>query len=138
LFCFDSYSKQTNKASKSNKLPNNNQRLRVCVFFNRGFLSLLFYLFPSSSTINCYLESFKKEWNIERTGGMSGMGLNIEEISGLEVAMLQRKLEENLPGKMYFWGKVFGTTQDYLIVHNIDPYAVFPEKKYYFWYDYVI
>ena len=43
--------------------------------------------------------------NIERTGGMSGMGLNIEEISGLEVAMLQRKLEENLPGKMYFWGE---------------------------------
>jgi hypothetical protein len=72
--------------------------------------------------------------NIERTGGFSGMGLNIEEISGLEVAMLQRKLEENLPGKMYFWGKVFGSTQDYLIIHNIDPYAVFPEKKYYFWY----
>jgi hypothetical protein len=38
-----------------------------------------------------------------------------------------------LPGKMYFWGKIFGTTQDYLIVHNIDPYAAFPEKKYYFW-----
>ena len=68
-----------------------------------------------------------------RTGGMSGMGLNIEESSGLEVVMLQRKLEENLPGKMYFWGKIFGTTQDYLIVHTIDPYAVFPEKKYYFW-----
>ena len=49
--------------------------------------------------------------NIERTGGMLGMGLNIEEISGLEVAMLQRKLEENLPGKMYFWGKVFGMTR---------------------------
>lgn len=70
---------------------------------------------------------------MERTGGMLGMGLNIEEISGLESAMLQRKLEENLPGKMYFWGKVFGTTQDYLIVHNIDPFATFPLKKYYFW-----
>lgn len=61
------------------------------------------------------------------------MGLNIEEISGLEVAMLQRKLEENLPGKMYFWGKVFGTTQDYLIVYTINPFAIFPDKTYYFW-----
>ena len=64
---------------------------------------------------------------------MSCNGLNLEEISGLEIAMMKRKLEENLPGKMYFWGKIFGTTQDYLIVHNIDPYAAFPEKKYYFW-----
>jgi hypothetical protein len=71
--------------------------------------------------------------NIERTGGICCMGLNIEEISGLEVAMLQRKLEENLPGKMYFWGKVFGTTQDYLIVYTINPFAIFPDKTYYFW-----
>jgi Radial spokehead-like protein len=71
--------------------------------------------------------------NIERTGMMSCNGLNLEEISGLEIAMMKRKLEENLPGKMYFWGKIFGTTQDYLIVHNNDPYAAFPEKKYYFW-----
>jgi hypothetical protein len=70
--------------------------------------------------------------NIERTG-ICCMGLNIEEISGLEVAMLQRKLEENLPGKMYFWGKVFGTTQDYLIVYTINPFAIFPDKTYYFW-----
>lgn len=71
--------------------------------------------------------------NIERTGMMSCNGLSFEEISGLEIAMMKRKLEENLRGKMYFWGKIFGTTQDYLIVHNIDPYAAFPEKKYFFW-----
>lgn len=48
--------------------------------------------------------------------------------------MLQRKLEENLSGKMYFWGKIAGATQDYLIVHNINPFQEFPEKKYYYWY----
>jgi len=46
--------------------------------------------------------------------------------------MLQRKLQENLVGQMYFWGKMFGTTQDYLIVHHIDPFAEFPDKKYYY------
>jgi len=70
--------------------------------------------------------------NIGRIGELNGNTLNVEEVSGLEAAMMQRKLEENLPGKMHFWGKVFGSTQDYLVVFNIDPYAVFPEKKYYF------
>lgn len=70
---------------------------------------------------------------ISRVGPLLGFGLNIEEYSGLEVAMLQRKLQENLPGEMYFWGKIFGSTQDYLIVFNVDPFAEFPEKKFYFW-----
>ena len=72
--------------------------------------------------------------NVGMVNEMLGMGLNVEELSGLEVAMMQRKLQENLNGGMSFWGKVFGTTQDYLIVCNIDPYNSFPEKKYYFWY----
>lgn len=71
--------------------------------------------------------------SVHRIAQVHGNGLNIEEFSGLEVAMLQRKLQENLDGKMFFWGKIFGTTQDYLIVHHIDPFADFPEKKYYFW-----
>lgn len=70
---------------------------------------------------------------ISRISPISGYGLNIEEESGLEVAMMQRKLQENLVGKMYFWGKIFGTTQDYLIVHNINPFDEFPEKNFYFW-----
>eukprot|EP01032_Pedospumella_encystans_P037363 gene37363-42319_t len=52
--------------------------------------------------------------SVHRISQVQGQGLNIEEFSGLEVAMLQRKLQENLVGKMYFWGKIFGTTQDYL------------------------
>lgn len=72
--------------------------------------------------------------NLARAGPMAGRGLSIEESSGLEVACMQRQLEENLPGKMYFWGKIEGNTQDYLIVYNVDPNAEFPEKKYYFWY----
>lgn len=70
--------------------------------------------------------------NMARAGPMAGRGLSIEESSGLEVACMQRQLEENLPGKMYFWGKIEGNTQDYLIVYNVDPNAEFPEKKYYF------
>lgn len=70
--------------------------------------------------------------NIQRLGPLLSSGLNTEEISGLEVATLQRKLEENLSGKMYFWGKIYGTTQDYFVVFNINPYDEFPVKKYYF------
>ena len=70
--------------------------------------------------------------NLHRLGPLLSTGLNIEEKSGLEVSTLKRKLEENLPGKMYFWGKIFGTTQDYLIVYTIDPFDEFPEKKFYF------
>jgi hypothetical protein len=71
--------------------------------------------------------------SLARLGPMSGRGLSIEETSGLEVAALQRQLEENLTGRMYFWGKIEGNTQDYLVCYNVNPHAVFPEKKYYFW-----
>ena len=71
--------------------------------------------------------------NITRLSKLNGATLSTEEISGLETAMVQRKLKENLAGKMTFWGKIYGSTQDYLIVYNINPFAEFPDKKYYFW-----
>lgn len=70
--------------------------------------------------------------NIHRLGPLLAATLTPEEFSGLEVAMLQRKLQENLTGKMLFWGKIYGTTQDYFIVYNINPFDEFPEKKFYF------
>lgn len=70
--------------------------------------------------------------NVFRNAAINGNGLNSEEFSGLEVAMLQRKLQENLNGSMMFWGKIYGTTQDYLVVYNVDPFAEFPDKKFYF------
>jgi len=70
--------------------------------------------------------------NIARVGALIGAGLSTEEISGLESSMLLRKLQENLTGKMFFWGKVNGSTQDYLVVYNVDPFGEFPDKKYYF------
>ena len=73
---------------------------------------------------------------LHRVGPLNGATLNTEEISGLESAMQQRKLEENLVGKMCFWGKIYGSTQDYLIVYNTNPFLEFPTKKFYFWYDY--
>jgi hypothetical protein len=73
--------------------------------------------------------------NISKVSGVSGHTLNMEEIAGLEVAILQRRREESLLGKMLFWGKLFGSTQDYLVVANVDgtPSADFPTKKYYYW-----
>jgi hypothetical protein len=71
--------------------------------------------------------------HLERVSPVSVNSLNIEEVSGLEVAMLQRKREENLPGRLLFWGKIFGATQDYLIVLYIDTTTEYPSKKYYYW-----
>lgn len=70
---------------------------------------------------------------IQRTGPLQGFTLNIEEVAGLEVGMLQRKLQENLPGKFLFWGKIFGSTQDYLVVYHVSPYDEFPDKSFYYW-----
>jgi hypothetical protein len=67
-----------------------------------------------------------------QVGPLLGQGLSIEEVSGLEVAMMQRKLQENLQGKMMLWGKVMGSTQDYLVVFHVNPFDEFPEKKFYF------
>jgi len=71
--------------------------------------------------------------NITRLSALNGASLNGEEMSGLQVAMQQRKLEENLIGKLYFWGKIFGSKQDYLIVFLLDTTGEFPSRKYYFW-----
>jgi hypothetical protein len=72
-------------------------------------------------------------FNVHRLGSLFGVGLNTEEFSGLEVAILKLQLNENLNGKMQFWGKIYGETQDYLIVSHVDPFYEFPEKTYYFW-----
>lgn len=71
--------------------------------------------------------------SLSKIAPVSGQTLNIEEISGLESAMVERKLEEKLTGKFQFWGKIFGSTQDYLIVQCMDLYSEFPEKTFYFW-----
>ena len=72
--------------------------------------------------------------NIGRIASVCTSTLNVEDAAGLEVAMLQRKREENLNGKLFFWGKIYGTTQDYLVIYSLDSSKDFPEKKYYFWY----
>lgn len=61
-----------------------------------------------------------------------GADLSSEEYAGLESAMIQRRLQENLGGKMLFWGKISGTNQDYLIVYSLDTFPEFPTKKFFF------
>ncbi len=71
--------------------------------------------------------------NVVKMAAVLGNGLNKEEESGLEVAMLLRKLQEKLDnGPMLFWGKINGATQDYYIVVYVDRFAEFPDKKFYF------
>jgi len=70
--------------------------------------------------------------NINRLCALSDASLSCEEASGLQVAMLQRRLEESLPGKLFFWGKIFGSKQDYLVVFCLEPNTEFPTRKYYF------
>lgn len=69
---------------------------------------------------------------LPKISSVSGQTLNVEEMSGLESGMVERKLEEKLTGKMKFWGKIFGSTQDYLIVECMDLYGEFPEKSFYY------
>lgn len=70
--------------------------------------------------------------NVSKLGALNGQTLSIEETAGLEMAMSKRKLEENITGKLQFWGKVFGNTQDYLIVSSTDTTADFPDKKFFY------
>jgi radial spoke head protein 9 len=53
-------------------------------------------------------------------------------LAGLETALLQTKLQENLNNSLDFWGKIIGKTQDYLVAQYINSYADFPLKKFYF------
>ena len=71
--------------------------------------------------------------NIQRIAPFTGHTLNQEEVSGLEVGILQRRLEENLTGKVFFWGKIFGSKQDYTVIYCLDTLTEFPVKKYFYW-----
>lgn len=68
---------------------------------------------------------------VSQISSVCGHTLNTEEVTGLENSMLQRELEEK-KGKMQFWGKIYGTVQDYLIVFSRDMSKNFPSKKFYF------
>jgi hypothetical protein len=62
-----------------------------------------------------------------------GNSLNEEERFFLEKSMLQTKLEQKLTGKMLFWGKIFGTSKDYLVAVNIaNREEEFPDKTFFY------
>ncbi|GMI04721.1 hypothetical protein TrRE_jg4413 [Triparma retinervis] len=64
--------------------------------------------------------------------GPSGFTLSPEEASGLEVAMIQRQMEEKMSSPLSFWGKLMGDEQDYLVAFALVPAFGFPTKKFYF------
>jgi len=57
----------------------------------------------------------------------------MEEKAAMQISMLQRSREENV-GKLYFWGKIMGETNDYLIAYALSPTFGFPTKKFFYWY----
>jgi len=61
----------------------------------------------------------------------SGQCLSVEEKAGLEIAMVQRANDEQF-SSMYFWGKIQGTTDDYLIAYGLLPSYDYPQKKFFF------
>eukprot|EP00615_Pteridomonas_danica_P003138 CAMPEP_0114347878 /NCGR_PEP_ID=MMETSP0101-20121206/14271_1 /TAXON_ID=38822 ORGANISM="Pteridomonas danica, Strain PT" /NCGR_SAMPLE_ID=MMETSP0101 /ASSEMBLY_ACC=CAM_ASM_000211 /LENGTH=273 /DNA_ID=CAMNT_0001485489 /DNA_START=34 /DNA_END=855 /DNA_ORIENTATION=+ len=63
--------------------------------------------------------------------GPSGNTLSMEEKAAMQISMLQRSREENV-GKLYFWGKIMGETNDYLIAYALSPTFGFPTKKFFY------
>lgn len=59
--------------------------------------------------------------------------LNVEERSGLEVAMTARSLREGLD-RMFFWGKIIGSDGSYLVCYALlpDSDGGVPAKKFYY------
>lgn len=64
--------------------------------------------------------------------GFSGRTLNIEERAGLEVAINKRKVEDGLR-EAFFWGKLYGEEDDYLVVYGFGESLDFPRKQFYYW-----
>ena len=65
--------------------------------------------------------------------GPGGLCLNIVEDAGLETALLDGALKNNLP-KLEFWGKITGTTDSYLIAVGYSqeyPFLKKPGLEYY-------
>lgn len=60
-----------------------------------------------------------------------GYGLSVEEKAAIEVEMAKRRLEENL-ASISFWGRITGTTGDYLIVCGLTSVMDAPHKKFYY------
>lgn len=61
----------------------------------------------------------------------SGHTLNVEERSGLEVAITTRRLADGL-AEAQFWGKITGADADYLIVSGFPPSQDFPHKLFFY------
>jgi len=64
--------------------------------------------------------------------GFSGMSLNVKERSLMEILMAKKRREEGLD-EMLFWGKIYGSTADYLICFGVRKmFSGVPSKKFYF------
>jgi radial spoke head protein 9 len=61
----------------------------------------------------------------------SGMCLSVAEKAGLEVAIVQRMNDEGF-SSLVFWGKIMGTSEDYLICYGLLPSYDYPQKKFFF------
>lgn len=70
--------------------------------------------------------------NLSVIAALSGQGLTVEESAALEVGMRRRSNEEGLT--CWYWGKITGTDNDYLVVIGHGPGKGCVSKKFFFWY----
>ena len=67
--------------------------------------------------------------HVSKIAGFGG-GLNVEERFALKAAIM--KLRGEGAGKVSFWGKINGSTRDYLICCTADSSSTFPAKNFYY------
>jgi len=62
---------------------------------------------------------------------------HINFVEGVVVALIALAVSTNVDqenlGKLQFWGKIQGETNDYLIAHALVPGYGFPTKKFFYW-----
>lgn len=68
--------------------------------------------------------------NLSVIAALSGQGLTVEESAALEVGMRRRSNEEGLT--CWYWGKITGTDNDYLVVIGHGPGKGCVSKKFFF------
>lgn len=68
--------------------------------------------------------------DFDRSFGV-GFSVSLEERAALETEMHKRQVEEKL-ASIKFWGKVTGTTTDYIVVCGLTSLMETPRKKFYF------
>lgn len=79
------------------------------------------------------MEIFDLEYGLRFLAGQ-GHTLNVEELTAINSGLSKKQSDEKLD-KIYFWGKVFGSTSDYYVAYGIredESQFEFPTKSFFY------